>query len=120
MACVLFVDDDQELRELLSHHLKLQGHAVITASNGTDAVRMAKTESPDLAIIDMNLPKMTGWDVVRTIKGEDKTQGLPIIALSAHTTTGDKDEAHEVGCDVYLEKPVEIERLLEAVRLALA
>jgi len=83
------------------------------------AVALATTEKPDLVILDMNMPGQTGWEAVRAIKAAADTGNIPVIALSTHATAGDKDEAHEAGCDRYLEKPVTPDQLLDAVRALL-
>ena len=74
---------------------------------------MAKTELPDLILMDMNLPVLDGWGATRQIKAEPSTQSIPLIALTAHAMTGDRDKALEAGCDDYDTKPVELPRLLE-------
>ena len=117
MPHILITDDDTELRNLLTAHLESAGHTVTAAGDGKAAMAAMAAKSPDLIIMDMNMPGMTGWEAVREIKAASSPP--PVIGLSAHATAGDKDEAYEAGCDLYLEKPVTPEQLLEAIKAVL-
>lgn len=116
MAHILLADDDRDLCALLATHLEAEGHKITQTGNGAEAVKIADVEKPDLVILDMNMPGLTGWDAVRQIRKNTEATAIPVIALSAHRTAGDKDEAHNAGCDIYLEKPVEIDRLIDVVK----
>jgi two-component system cell cycle response regulator DivK len=113
MHTVLLVEDNEMNRDMLSRRLARRGFDVLLAVDGEQGVRMAKTEMPDLILMDMNLPVLDGWGATRQIKAEASTQFIPLIALTAHAMTGDRDKALEAGCDDYDTKPVELPRLLE-------
>ena len=113
MHTVLLVEDNEMNRDMLSRRLARRGFDVLLAVDGEQGVRMAKIEMPDLILMDMNLPVLDGWGATRQIKAEASTQSIPLIALTAHAMTGDRDKALEAGCDDYDTKPVELPRLLE-------
>ena len=113
MHTVLLVEDNEMNRDMLSRRLVRRGFDVLLAVDGEQGVRMAKIEMPDLILMDMNLPVLDGWGATRQIKAEASTQSIPLIALTAHAMTGDRDKALEAGCDDYDTKPVELPRLLE-------
>ena len=116
MAKVMLVDDDKQILDFLTQHFENRGDEVIQAEDGKAAVSMAASEKPDLIVLDMNMPVKTGWEVARELKAEGApTSGIPIIALTAHKTADDHDEAHEAGCDAFVEKPIDPERLFETV-----
>ena len=120
MAKILLVEDHQEIWDFLSRRLKRRGYEVIVAQDGQEGLDKARTESPDLLLLDMNLPVMDGWTVARTLKGDDATRQLPIIALTAHAMAGDRDKAIAAGCDDYHPKPVDFSRLLNQIEAVLA
>jgi two-component system, cell cycle response regulator DivK len=110
---VLLVEDNEMNRDMLSRRLARQGFEVLIAVDGEQGVRMAKTEMPDLILMDMSLPVLDGWGATRQIKAEVSTQSIPVIALTAHAMAGDRDKALEAGCDDYDTKPIELPRLLD-------
>jgi CheY-like chemotaxis protein len=120
MAKILLVEDHQEIWDFLSRRLKRRGYEVVVAQDGQGGLDKARTESPDLLLLDMNLPVMDGWTVARTLKGDEATRQLPIIALTAHAMAGDRDKAIAAGCDDYHPKPVDFSRLLNQIEAALA
>ncbi|MGZ5092947.1 MAG: response regulator [Burkholderiales bacterium] len=120
MAKILLVEDHQEIWDFLSRRLKRRGYEVVVAQDGQEGLDKARTESPDLLLLDMNLPVMDGWTVARTLKGNEATRQLPIIALTAHAMAGDRDKAIAAGCDDYHPKPVDFSRLLNQIEAALA
>jgi CheY-like chemotaxis protein len=113
MPKVLLVEDNEMNRDMLSRRLARQGFEVLMAVDGEQGVSMAKTEKPDLILMDMSLPVLDGWGATRQIKAEASTQSIPVIALTAHAMAGDRDKALEAGCDDYDTKPIELPRLLE-------
>jgi CheY-like chemotaxis protein len=115
MPTVLLVEDNEMNRDMLSRRLARRGFHVLIAIDGEQGVRMAKEEMPDLILMDMNLPVLDGWGATRQIKSEATTQSIPLIALTAHAMTGDRDKALEAGCDDYETKPIELPRLLEKI-----
>ena len=112
MAKILIVEDNEMNRDMLSRRLERRGYAVIIAVDGGVGVQMAHTESPDLILMDMSLPVMDGWEASRTLKADAATAKIPIIALTAHAMTSDRDKALQAGCNDYDTKPVDLPRLL--------
>jgi CheY-like chemotaxis protein len=112
MAAVLVVEDNEENWDMLSRRLLRRGYTVIRAADGQEAVDMAARERPDLILMDVSLPVMDGLEATRRIRARPETQTTPIIALTAHATSADRDKALQAGCDDYHAKPVELPRLL--------
>ncbi len=112
MAKILLVEDNEMNRDMLERRLLRKGFRVILAANGEEGIARAAEDSPDLILMDLSLPGIDGWEATRQIKADDKTAVIPIIALTAHAMTGDREKALAAGCDDYDSKPVELERLL--------
>jgi two-component system, cell cycle response regulator DivK len=112
MTKVLLVEDNEMNRDMLSRRLIRRGFEVIFAVNGKQGVDLARSEKPDIILMDMSLPIMDGWEATRCVKADDVTCSVPIIGLTAHAMSGDREKALEAGCDDYDTKPVEIERLI--------
>lgn len=119
MAKILLVEDDAMNRDMLSRRLKWEGYEVVSAVNGAHAVALAKSEQPDLILMDMGLPIMNGWQATHRIKTMPETCAMPIIALTAYALTEDRLKCLAVGCDDYETKPVEFARLLAKMRALL-
>ena len=117
MTKLLLVEDHEELWDFLSRRLRRRGFEVVLAHNGQQALDQIASESPDLMLLDMDLPVMDGWTVARTLRQQNNT--TPIIALTAHAMSGDRAKALEAGCDDYHPKPVDFSRLLNQVDEAL-
>ena len=120
MARILLVEDHQEIWDFLSRRLKRRGYDVVVAEDGGTGLAKARSEASDLLILDMNLPVMDGWTVAQTLRAEETTRRLPIIALTAHAMSGDRDKALAAGCDDYHAKPVDFSQLLTQIETALA
>jgi CheY-like chemotaxis protein len=120
MAKILLVEDNEMNRDMLSRRLERKGHQVLMAVDGQQGVDMAKAERPDLILMDMSLPVMNGWDATKQVKAASETSAIPIIALTAHAMTGDREQAMQAGCDDYDTKPVELPRLLGKIDALLA
>jgi two-component system cell cycle response regulator DivK len=116
MAKLLLVEDNEMNRDMLSRRLRKKGYEVVIAVDGQAGVEMVGTESPDLILLDMSLPIIDGWEVAGRLKGDPATQALPIIALTAHAMSGDREKCLEAGCDDYDTKPIEFKRLLGKIR----
>ncbi len=116
MIKILLVEDDELNRDMLSRRLVKKGFEVVTAIDGKQGVDMASTENPDIILLDMSLPVMDGWQAAGILKSNASTQGIPIIALTAHTMAGDRERALEAGADDYDTKPVVITRLLDKIK----
>ncbi len=119
MITILLVEDNELNRDMLSRRLERRNYCVLIAIDGKQGVHMAKTEVPDLILMDMSLPVLDGWEATRLIKAAAETQSIPIIALTAHAMTGDRERALEAGCDDYDTKPIEFNRLLKKIRACL-
>ena len=112
MAKILLVEDNEMNRDMLSRRLVRNGHEVLIAIDGQQGINMALSELPDLILMDMSLPVIDGWEATRQVRANDATRKIPVIALTAHAMSGDRERAMEAGCDDYDTKPVEITRLL--------
>lgn len=112
MPKILLVEDNEMNRDMLSRRLKRRGYEVVIAVNGADGIEMASLEVPDLILMDMSLPVMDGWEATKSIKAAPATESIPIIALTAHAMSGDREKALAAGCDDYDTKPIELSRLL--------
>ena len=120
MHTILVVEDNEESRDMLSRRLQRRGYAVIVATDGERAVSMAREAMPDLILMDMNLPKMDGWEATRQLRATPETRAVPVIALTAHAMTGDREKTLAAGCNDYHPKPVELVRLLAQIEKWLA
>lgn len=116
MAKILLVEDDEMNRDMLSRRLLRRGFEVVIAIDGEQGLVLAKSEMPDLILMDMSLPIIDGWEATRQIKQCSETQPIPIIGLSAHAMASDPDKALEVGCDDYDTKPIDFNRLLDKIQ----
>lgn len=113
MTKLLLVEDHEELWDFLSRRLRKRGFEVVLAHDGKQALEQVAAQSPDLVLLDMDLPIMDGWTVARTLR--ERSDSTPIIALTAHAMSGDKEKAIAAGCDDYHAKPVDFSRLLNQV-----
>ena len=115
MPRVLLVEDQEMNRDMLSRRLKKRGYEVLIAVDGAEGLEKARSESPELILMDMSLPVIDGWEATRQLKADEATRGIPVVALTAHAMSTDRDKALEAGCDAYETKPVELPRLLETI-----
>ena len=115
MPKILLVEDNEMNRDMLSRRLERKGYSVVAAHDGEQGHLMACSEMPDLILMDISLPLMSGWEVTRLMKSNEATRHIPIIALTAHALVTDRDKAFEAGCDDYDTKPVEFGRLSEKI-----
>lgn len=120
MPRILLVEDNEMNRDMLSRRLIRRGYEVILAQDGEEGLRAAQTQSPDLILMDMSLPVMDGWEATRRLKDAPETAGIPVVALTAHALTDDREKATRAGCDGYETKPVELPRLIETIENLLA
>ncbi len=120
MAKILLVEDNEMNRDMLSRRLDRRGYEVVIALDGESGVEMAQMHLPDLVLMDMSLPVLDGWEATRRLKVDPTTKHIPIIALTAHAMSGDREKALEAGCDDYDTKPVELARLLGKIEALLA
>ena len=115
MPKVLVVEDNEMNRDMLTRRLQRRGYEVIVSADGEDGVNKARSDSPDIILMDMDLPVLDGWAATRQLKASPETQSIPVIALTAHAMAGDRERALEAGCDDYDTKPVEFSRLTEKI-----
>ena len=120
MPKILLVEDNEMNRDMLSRRLQRRGYEVVIAVDGQDGVTKAQAEAPALILMDMSLPVLDGWEASRQLKAAPATGGIPIIALTAHAMSGDREKALAVGCDDFDTKPIELDRLLAKIEVLLA
>ena len=109
---LLLVEDHEEIWDFLSRRLKRRGFEVTVATDGQEGLDQARALKPDVMLLDMNLPTLDGWSVAKELKADAATAGIPIIALTAHAMSGDKERALAAGCDDYHPKPIDFSRLV--------
>lgn len=115
MPRLLLVEDNEMNRDMLSRRLIRRGYEVAIALDGQEGVDLACSVSPDLILMDMSLPVLTGWEATRQLKSNPSTSAIPVIALTAHAMTSDRDKAMAAGCDDFATKPVELDILLSKI-----
>ena len=120
MALILLVEDDLLNREMIGRYLLIQGFEVITAVDGAQAVALSLAQQPDLILMDMGLPILSGWQATAQIKAAASTRAIPIVALTAYAMAEDRDRAYTVGCDEFETKPVNFLQLKAKIEALLA
>ena len=115
MKKILLVEDNKLNRDMLSRRLERKGFHVIVAEDGKKGVEMTRREKPDLVLMDMNMPEMDGWNATKTIRQDEQSKDIPVIALTSHAMTGDRERALESGCDEYESKPIDFSTLLDKI-----
>jgi two-component system, cell cycle response regulator DivK len=119
MPKVLLVEDNEMNRDMLSRRLARRGYDVVIAVDGGGGVALARSEAPDLILMDMDLPVVDGWEATRQLKAAPETRAIPIIAITAHAMVGDREKAIAAGCNDYDAKPIDFPRLLEKIEAIL-
>jgi CheY-like chemotaxis protein len=112
MLKILLVEDNEMNRDMLSRRLTRRGYEVVIAIDGQQGVELAGSVGPDVILMDMSLPIIDGWEATRRLKADAATAAIPVIALTAHAMSGDREQALAAGCDDYDTKPIELDRLL--------
>ena len=120
MTKILYVEDNEDNIYMLKNRLGRKGYTVLVAKDGAQGVAMAASEQPELILMDLSLPVLDGWEATRQIKAAEKTRHMPVIALSAHAMTGDREKALAAGCDDFDTKPIELDRLIKKMQSVLA
>jgi CheY-like chemotaxis protein len=115
MPKILLVEDNEMNRDMLSRRLTRKGYEVVMAFDGAQGMDLAHSQAPDLILMDMSLPVVSGWDATRSLKADPSTRSIPIIALTAHAMSADREQAVQAGCDDFDTKPIELSRLLEKI-----
>jgi DNA-binding response OmpR family regulator len=116
---VLVADDDADIRALVTFRLERAGYDVVEASDGEEALQLAREQTPDLAVLDVMMPKLTGDEVTRRIRGDEATQGMPVILLTARVQEDDVTRGFEAGADDYIKKPFSPQELRARVQAVL-
>lgn len=116
MTTILLIEDNEMNRDMLSRRLKRKGYDVLSAVDGVTGIKMAQTETPDLILMDISLPVIDGLQATRQLKAENETNEIPIIALTAHAMSGDREKCLAAGCDDYATKPIEFPQLLTKIQ----
>ena len=119
MPKILLVEDNEMNRDMLSRRLERKGFEVVLAMDGESGVRLTESEAPDLVLMDMSLPVLDGWEATRRLKASPVTQRIPVIALTAHAMSSDREKALDAGCDDYDTKPIDFPRLLGKIEVLL-
>ncbi|HKY21246.1 MAG TPA: response regulator [Vicinamibacterales bacterium] len=115
MATIMVVEDNEASRDALSRRLERRGYSVLLACDGQQAVSMARSSVPDIILMDLGLPVIDGWEATRQLKGDTTTRHIPIIVLSAHAMTNDRDMALAAGGDDFDTKPIRFQSLLQKI-----
>jgi two-component system cell cycle response regulator DivK len=113
---VLIVEDNELNMKLFSDLLEGHGYATLKTANGIEAIELARAHHPDLILMDIQLPEVSGLDVTRWLKEDDDLKSIPVIAVTAFAMKGDEERIREGGCEAYLSKPISIAKFLETVR----
>ena len=117
---ILVVEDDRLSLIVLRQLLMAQGYEILQSSEGWDGINRARNEQPDLIVMDIKLPDISGLDAVLLLKKDDQTKNIPIIAVTAFVTPANKADALRSGCDAYIAKPVNMKNLLLTVEVFLS
>ncbi len=120
MPTLLLIEDNEMNRDMLSRRLERKGYTVLLAVDGGAGLSMARSSAPDLVLMDMNLPVVDGWEATRQLKADPATAGIPVIGLTAHAMTGDREKGIAAGCDDYDVKPIDFNRLVGKIEALLA
>jgi two-component system, cell cycle response regulator DivK len=117
---LLYVEDNEDNVYMLRRRLAKHGYDMVVAEDGAKGIHSAESEKPDLILMDLSLPVLSGWEAAQRLKQSPQTSGIPIIALSAHALDGERDKALAAGCDDFEPKPVDLDRLLEKLARLIA
>jgi len=120
MAKILIAEDEPDIRELVAFTLRFAGHEVLAASNGEEAVQLAAREFPDLILMDVRMPRMTGYDACRALKANSELKDIPVVFLSAKGQESEIQTGLEAGAEEYLLKPFVPDQLTDRVRAILS
>jgi CheY-like chemotaxis protein len=115
MPKLLLVEDNEMNRDMLSRRLLRKGYEVSIAVNGNEAIERTRTERPDLVLMDISLPGIDGWEATRRLKSDPATKSIPVIALTAHALSTDREKSMAAGCDEYETKPIDLASLTNKI-----
>jgi len=119
LSKILLVEDNEMNRDMLTRRLQRRGYEVVVAVDGAQGLAMAQSETPAIVLMDISLPVLDGWEATRRLKMAPETKSIPVIALTAHAMSGDRERCIEAGCDDFDTKPVEIARLVGKIETLL-
>ncbi|MES9846532.1 MAG: response regulator [Candidatus Sedimenticola sp. PURPLELP] len=111
----LVIEDNDNNMELISFILSASGYEVLKAENGLAGVLLARDQLPDFILLDIQLPDISGDDVIARIRADEKTKVIPVIAMTSYSMTGDRERLLQAGCDGYIEKPINPSRVVEQI-----
>lgn len=120
MAKIVIAEDEPDIRELIAFTLRFAGYEVITGSNGEEGYQLTRTERPDLVMLDVRMPKLTGYEACKRIKSEPELADIPVIFLSAKGQETEIEQGLAAGAEEYLLKPFAPDQLVERVKAVLA
>ena len=120
MATIMVVEDNELSRDALSRRLARRGYRIVLAVDGMQAIELGRAERPDIILMDLGLPRVDGWEATRQLKADPVTRHIPIIVLSAHAMTNDRDKALQAGGDEFDTKPVRFQPLLDKIEALLS
>lgn len=115
MPTILLVDDNDDIRDMMTRHLQQHGYTVVTATNGLEAVLVTAQAAPALILMDINMPELDGYGATLQIRQADSEKRIPVIALTAYSLPGDRARAAAAGCDAFHPKPIDMEKLVEQI-----
>lgn len=113
---VLIVEDNELNMKLFNDLLEANGYGTIQTRSGVEAVELTRTHRPDLILMDIQLPEVSGLEVIRWIKDDEALKHIPVIAITAFAMKGDEEKIRQGGCEAYLSKPISVVKFLETVR----
>jgi CheY-like chemotaxis protein len=119
MTKILIAEDERDIRDLITFTLRFAGYDVVAANNGEEALKLASHEMPDLVLMDVRMPRMTGYEACKRIKSEESTRHIPVVFLSAKGQEAEVNAGMEAGAEEYILKPFSPDQLTEQVRLIL-
>ena len=114
---VLIVEDNELNMKLFNDLLEAHGYATLKTGHGIEAMELARAHKPDLILMDIQLPEVSGLEVTRWLKQDDELKSIPVIAVTAFAMKGDEERIREGGCEAYLSKPISVAKFLETVRI---
>jgi len=117
--CILYIEDNLGNRMLVRRVLEAEGYSIIEATDGRAGLEMAEQVDPDLILLDINLPEIDGYNLARSFRDIPSLQEVPILAVTANVMKGDRERSLEAGCDGYIQKPIDVDRLPEQIKEAL-
>jgi len=112
---VLIVEDNELNLKLFTDLLQAQGYRVVSTQDGMAALDMARAEKPDLILMDIQLPEVSGIDVTKWLKADEELKGIPVIAVTAFAMKGDEEKIRASGCEAYISKPISVSHFLQTV-----